>query len=539
MRTPNQVALSITAILLVGVYFSPNAYALEFQWPIKFSEETKAEEEPVKKEEDALTEETDVDYRPSVEEEVVAEEVPGVDGVSAKDGLSIQELEKITSRGSFEVNKNGDEVSFAGVIPARCAKDALPPAYLYEAGKHIITLRLPNCENGFKWEKDDKKVSLSSVFGAIKLQDESGEIVFRHFKEGDEASKNRIQDNVWKDAKGNPVKHISTADIEAEETTKLVAANKKERERQFDELAERIGQYCEAGNFEGLTAELEAQREFFGDISKILADVGKLQNQQLEKDLEVAETPDDAVGLIEAYKIAARSNGWDEDALDKKYIERRVDLINSAIEDLDENEDYEKVAKMIREFDSDLRSRSRTLHRENRDKVAALYAEIGTYAANHNDLKAADRYFEKAHKISDSEGKTKIDAFMAKEYASAFKKCVEKDASKMKACEDKFYEKSRNYAERIKNRKENAADSSDEDAAASAEYNAEFAAAYGAGPYFQYAGFGMLHPYLPSAFETFKRDAYMKYMQEQQMKAMMPGGMPQRQQRNGSSILGI
>jgi len=465
--------------------------------------------------------------------------------ISEKEGLSLEDLNKVVK--SLEIQQHGDTVVFAGIMPKACAENATV-SYDHRNGRHLTTIKMPNfpkCEEDFRAlpdsEKTAQKIDAADVLSEIKLKDLSGNLFLRHYKEGSRLATDRIQDDELKNTDGEIIAHKGKDERSKEEQARKDREAAALQNKQRAELHLRAIKFCQAGDFAGLGNEIMAASDLLGDVSGMLEKLNLAQKDKLKKDLAKAATAEEAKLAYDGFLEAALLNGWDEDELKEAYIEKRFEILNTAAEDAKSGETkLASVDKDIREWMTDLRTLDGREYRKKKEKFADIYAEIGTHAANNKKPGEAEKYYDKAKRLSDLDGKIKLDGAMSKIYAEQFKECVKKSPTKMEACEKKYMSKAKNRANSIKDalgRK-----GGDEAAQELAAFQEEYIGTFGAGMTMNYNGFGTMSQ-MPGAVEQFKRQALQEYMQQQQMQQMqrMYGGaaMGATAATPASSFLGI
>lgn len=476
--------------------------------------------------------------------------------ISEQDGISQADLTRVVQ--DLEIQQNGNSITIAGIMPKFCAEGAMM-AYDYKEGKHLATIRMPNypkCFEDFKAlpdsEKRAQKVDAADVFPIIKLKDLTGNLFLRYYKEGSKAATDRIQDEALNNQKGKAIAFESSETAKANEEARLQKEADKEEQKLADEaekarvasldaLQAKVAKYCKDGDYVGLGQEITNASELIGDVTEMLEKVSNSQKDKIKKDLNSATTAEEASAAHEAYLEAALTNGWDEDELKQTYIDKRFELLTTAAEDAKSGESkLSEVDAQIRAWMSDLRGFDGKVYRKKKETFAELYAELGTHAMNKNDSANAEKYLDKAKNLSDVDGQIKIDGALSKLYAEQFKACVQKDPTKMEACEKKFMSKAKNRADSIE--RALAGKGGEDSAEQLAAFQAEKIQTFGGGMSTTYNGFGTMSQ-VPGAVEQFKKQAYQEYMQKQQMQQMqkmygqqMPGAAPAAA---GTNFLGI
>lgn len=460
--------------------------------------------------------------------------------ISPKDGVSLSELSAIVP--DLEVIHEGSNLILAGLVPERCAKN-FSHSYRTEGDKHLLTIRMPKCESGFKREADDSEdqVDLATLIPAIKLKDVDGKVYLRHEAEVSKASRNRIVDEVLPTADGQEIVLTSTKTQEeaskaeeerlAEEERVLLAKEEQAaRDRRYDDLAARVLQLCQDNDYVGLTSAIHEASDLLGDVSSMLTQANNGLKGKLKKDLEKAETADDARAAYEAYIAAAADHGWDEEEITQAYIEKRFDILNILAEDSGVDKEEGEVAlsqvdKELRAWSSEFRSLDRREYKKNQEKFGEIYSAIATKAANAGNVDKAESYYDKAKKFVDGDADVKIDGALAKIYTEKYKECVKNGPWKMESCDKKYLGKIKNRADSIKSA---LSGRSGEDAADElAAFQSEYISTFGAGSTYNVSGFGQVTQ-MPGAIHKFKAQTYQEYMQQKQMEMyqqQMYGGM--------------
>lgn len=444
----------------------------------------------------------------------------------------------------LEVKRDEDgTVYFAGMMPERCATNSMVSSGTQKSGGksyRLVTVRLPeSCGKDFKRIAGEPMVDAADVL-SVKINDSADGAVVLHDSDG-KSRKASIENHIEPlMVDGNPLVIISKQTREAEaqkkaEAEAAVAAEREEREaalrekKEQEELSRRVADLCKKGDYDGLSSELEGLADLLGDVSGMMDKVNNGKKAKLKKDLLKAETVEDAVAAYEAFLAAASQHGWDEEELRDTYIDKRFDILNATISEVGAGDvSANDGDSAIQEWMRDLRSlHSRTYNKRKQD-FATLYGDIAAKLNEDGKKDQAAKMFEKAYKLSDSEGKDKIDTALAKAKLDEYKACVDKAKKgngNFARC-DKIAEKSKSFAERMKNRAENKG--SDEEANEQlASINSEIIGTFGGGPSYSYTGFGQINQ-VPGAAQQYKVQAYQEHQQNQYMRYMqqsMYGGM--------------
>jgi hypothetical protein len=463
---------------------------------------------------------------------------PLAHAISPKEGVSLSDLSAIVP--DLEVIQEGNNIKFAGTVPSRCV-EGIDKDYKTEEGKHLLTIRMPNCENNFKREANEELVDLSDFLTGVKLKDADGKLYLRHLAAVSKISKNRIQDEILPTDVGNEIVLTSTQTKEEEqrlkeeeeakaEAERLAQEEKLNRDATYDALADRLFQLCQDNDYVGLTKAINDASEFLGDVSSMLDQANDGLQGKLKKDLANADTADKAKEAYEAYLAAASEHGWDEDEITKSYIEKRFELLASLAEEVEEDSEegstyYKQVDRAAKEWSVELKALDRKEYKANQEKFGEIYSSIATKAANSGDISRAESYYDKAKRFVGADTDIKIDGAMAKIYTEKYKECVKNGPWKMEACDKKFLSKIKNRADSIKATL--GRQSGDDAAEELAAFQAEYIGLFGAGASMNVSGFGQVSQ-MPGSIQKFKAQTYQEYVQQKQMEMMtqqMYGGM--------------
>jgi hypothetical protein len=442
--------------------------------------------------------------------------------VNLKSGLNDSELREIVS--DLEINKEGDVIGFAGLVPASCATDARVD-YAFKDKVHAITISLPKCDGKYVARAGEPMVALSSILKKIKLKDESGKLVLRHYKAGDAASKSRVQDEDLKGDDGKLITHKGSAEIEAE---KLASAKKDEAKKkieQLEDLEKKIDKFCKSEDIDSLSAELLKAKDLLGDVSSLIE---KKQNDKLAKfkrELANADSVEKANELLESYKALANELGLDEEGAKEAYISKRFELMKASVDAYKTGEKTSREADSdIRTWAADLRTTDSSVYRKRKSEFGVAYAEVGTSAANAEKYDEAVDMYGKGKKYVDGKQNAQLDGQISKVYMEQFMSCAKKNPEKTIECEKKYVAKSKAAADAAGKTMKGL--KGDDAASEYQAFMAEYAGVFGAGQEQDVAGFGPLQQQ-PGAVAKFKYQLLQEMaqkqqaaMQQQQMAAM-------------------
>lgn len=445
--------------------------------------------------------------------------------VNKKSGVNDSELREIVS--DLEVIKEGDKISFAGVMPERCAADARVD-YTYDKAvkAHAITVSFPACDEKFEpLKKGERTVAVSDVLKDIKLKDESGKILLRHFKAGDKRSKKRTTDEELKDGDDKALAHKGSAEIEAE---KLAASKKDEAKKKVEKLEDlerKIDKFCKAEDIDSLSAELLAAKDLLGDVSSLIEKKQTDKLAKFKRDLANADSVEKANELLEAYKLLASELGTDEEGAKEAYIGKRFELMKGSVDAYKTGEKSSKEADSdIRGWAGDLRAMDSSIYRKRKSEFGVAYAEVGTSAANAEKYDEAVDMYGKGKKYVDGKQNAQLDGQISKVYMEQFMSCAKKNPAKTIECEKKYVAKSKAAADAAGKTMQGL--KGDDAASEYQAFMAEYAGVFGAGQEQDVAGFGALQQ-TPGSVAKFKYQMLQEMaqkqqaqMQQQQMAAM-------------------
>jgi len=436
------------------------------------------------------------------------------ENVYKKSGVFYSELKEIVS--DLEVNKEGRVISFAGLIPESCAKDATVTNHGYDAASktHAISILLPNCEQSYVRKAGEPLVALSSVLKKIELADESGAVVLRTFKAGDAASKKRIQDEPLKDESGKAISYKGSAEIEAERLARVKQDEAKKKLEDLQDLERKIDKLCKADDIDSLSAELLKAKDLLGDVSSLIEKKQSDKLAKFKKDLANADTVEKATELLDAYKALAAELGTDEDGAKEAYIGKRFELMQASVDAYKAGEKNSKEADSdIRTWASDLRSTDSSAYRKRKTEFAAAYEQVGTSAANAEKYDEAVAMYGKGKKYVAGKQNAQLDGQISKVYMEQFMSCAKKDPSKTIECEKKFVAKSKAAADSAGKTLQGL---KGDDATSDYQgFMAEYGGIFGAGQEQDVASFGTLHQQ-PGTVEKFKYQMLQEMAQKQQ-----------------------
>lgn len=483
-----------------------------------------------------------------------------------KDGMSLSEINKILREPlAVKANEKKTNVSFLGDVPARCVYDTegnMTASIDYDKaaskeGQHVFRVRMPLCERdpNFKRKPGEKMVKVSEIPGARQMNDVKGKIVLASgYKDSDaEPTLEEIK------SKSGSVVEIETDNLQrmaeeaalradrekaankaaedmAKETARLEKQQREEEARQRDRHIKEAEDYCKKQDIDGLD-------RMTGNLPELSEHMSGITRSKLYKDINAAESDEDAKAAWEAYSEAGDRLSWDDDQINKgknAYIEKRFSLITAAMGDSDGEGDGKgkgDAERMVDDWASDLKDLDSRTYSKRKGDIAKLYENIALGAANGEkknsrsigkNTAAAERAYEKARKHVGKEDKNRIEGALAKINAQAFRACIAADPMNMVACEKKFREKVTKHSERYAQGLKRQADNGDEAAAAEVQaFAAEYLQAEGFGASFSYGAFGTIHQ-MPGSFERAKmqslQDMQMRMYQEN-MQRMMGGGM--------------
>jgi hypothetical protein len=454
--------------------------------------------------------------------------------VSPKDGVSIEELSQIVS--DLEVQKDGNTIRFAGLMPKRCAESVIPFKADYKDGKHVIKISMPACDQNFRPEATDEIVDAADYLNEVKLKDSDGEVVLMHYKAGSRLASDRIQIEPLPGKDGKPLSHVSLATIEQqrieaeqEEAEKALlaeeeAANQAKVER-LEDLRTKVVSYCKDGDYVGLGQEIEMAADVLEDVTGLMENVAESQKKALASKVKKAEDAEEAKEAYEAFVEAATINGWDEEAVKKDYIERRFEILDLLTADAKADDaKASEVDSELRAWVRELRSLDKGAFRKQQGTFAKVYAELGTHAANKGAVEQAVSFYDKAKQYTDAKGKIAMDGEAAKLYTKQFKECLAKNPSKMETC-DKYADQAKARAQSIGDQL--AQNGTEEEVQG---YKAEYISTFGGGVSVSAPGIGSVSPYQPGSFDQMKQQKYQEYMMQQQMlmQQRMMGLQPQQ-----------
>jgi hypothetical protein len=466
--------------------------------------------------------------------------------LSPKEGMSAQEFNDVVK--DLKVLKDGRTLKFSGIVPKRCAESAIPPRYDYQNNRHIIVISMPACESAdsLKWRADDEAEDLADYLSDVQLKDLDGPIMLQYYKEASKNDPDRIQADPLDGPDGKPLEHTSQATEEvirlkqeqaeqAEAQRQADAAAEHERLERLSDLQVKVTSYCKQGDYAGVGEEIIAAADVLGDVNSVLDKVAESQKKHLEDAVKKADSVDNAQAAYEAYLNAAAINGWDQDALQGAYIDKRFDLLDTLAQDADADEvKAEKVDRSIRDWVKDLRSLDKSEYRKREGTFAKLYADLGTHAANKGKMEQAVAYYDKAKPYADAKGKVAMDKEANKVYRKQFESCIKSNPANMAACDK--------YQDLAKARAQNIADfvaqnGSEQEQAA---FKAEYIQTFGGGMSANLPSIGNFSQ-VPGSFGTMKQEAYRNYMAQQQQMMMMKqmGLQPAATATAASNYLGL
>ncbi|RZA08607.1 MAG: hypothetical protein EOP11_04350 [Proteobacteria bacterium] len=461
------------------------------------------------------------------------ESIPPAD-VYRKSGMFEAELNEVVR--DLEINKDGDVISFAGLIPKRCAADA-GVDYVYDtvAKAHAITIRLPACDKLTSRKDGEELISLSGLLGKKKLKDESGKVVLRTYKAGDAASKNRVQDEPLKDG-AKLVTHMGSAEIEAERLAAAKRDEAKTKLQKLEDLERKIDKFCKAEDIDALNAELLAAADLLGNVSGFIESTSKAKLEKFKRELGKADSVEKADAALEAYKAAALEVGEDEDGLKAAYIAKRFEFMENAVSAYSSGEKSAKEADDdIKTWAGDLNTLDSSEYRKRKAEFGQAYSKVGTSAANAEKYDEAISMYGKGKKYVSGKSNAALDGQISKIYLEQFMACSKKDPSKTIECEAKYVAKSKASADAAK--KTLSGLKGDEAGKEFNEFMAEYAGVFGGGTESTVASFGTLHQQ-PGSIEKYKYQL-MQEMAQKQATALQQQQMAAMQQQMGGQMGGV
>ena len=443
-----------------------------------------------------------------------------------QDGLSLGDLNKIVKE--LEIRQENGNLIITGLLPKRCV-EGFDVSYRAEENKHLITVRSPHCDSSFTKADDEKYVDLANIISDKQLDPAvTGQVYLRHYPAVSAKSRNRERLEALTDG-GKPITVVGTDTLDRKRIADEALAADREKNRELDELSKRVSILCKQNDYVGVGEEIMKAGKLLGDVAGFLDGLSNNQKIALLKAIDKAETSEEAKEAYDAFVAAAGENGWDEDEAKKPYLEKRFDLASNMVDDAKSGDSKLREAdKELESLKRDLRAMDRKAYREKKSDLARMFAELGTQAANSKKMNEAERYLDKAKRLSDDvDSQIKIDGALAKMYADQLKECVKKNPMKAESCERKYMskvkERSENISDALKNK--DGEDSQEELAA----FQGEYISTFGGGMAANVPGLGQFTQ-MPGSYQQFKMQSLQEYQVQQQqmmMQRMMGGGMQQ------------
>lgn len=429
-----------------------------------------------------------------------------------KEGLNLDDLKRVTRDAKFSME--GRTLVLKGLLPRRCLAPAPRMERMGAAdGKHLVMIRMPGCENNLDLQDNDDLVAFELK---KELDDVSGKVFLRHFK----------ADTHIGTSERNADEEIAGKQVKSSEELAQEAAEAAERVRlaKLKKLENDVAQLCRKGDHVGIGNELQKAQDILGDISELLEKNNEKFREKFKRDLAEARDAEEAKAILERYIEAADQYGWDSEALNASYLDRRFNILTRNVEDLKMDKELKSssVAKEIESWRREMREMDRDIYRRRVKDVAFLYGELGALEANRKNFAAARGHLERAKAFASEADAKLVDAAIAKIYGEEFgdaqkavEACIKKNPKKMVECESKFKEQADNIQEAMKGK----AESSDEAMEEYMAFQEQYIQALGAGPSYYMMGYGRHTPYMPGALEYYKQQSIQEMYQR-----MMMGG---------------
>jgi len=430
-----------------------------------------------------------------------------------KEGLTLDDLKRVTRDSKFLME--GRTLVLKGLLPKRCLSPTPRMESLGAAdGRHLVMIRMPSCEANLDLEDADDLVAFELK---KELDDVSGKVFLRHFKADTHIGTS--ERNVDEEIAGKLVK---SSEQLAEE-----AAARAERERieELKKLERKVADLCRKGDHIGIGNELQSAQEILGDISELLERNNEKYREKFKSDLADARDAEEAKTVLERYREAADQNGWDADALNASYVDKRFGILVRRVEDLKVDKELKSsaIAKDIESWRREMREMDRDIYRKRVGDVAVLYGDLGAIEANRKNYAAARGHLERAKAFTSEANAKLVDTAIAKIYGEEFgdaqkavEACIKKNPKKMADCESKFKDQADSIQEAMKGK----AESSDEAMEEYMAFQEQYVQALGSGPTYYMMGYGRHNPYMPGALEYYKQQS----IQEMYQRMMMGGG---------------
>jgi hypothetical protein len=541
------------AALILGCFQTNTAMAW---WPFSWAQQPKVEAPAEAPAEDtaAAKEAEEMEEETEGFEEV---EEDGVDALNAGNGVDHDALLRIVP--DFRIERHGNELKFFGSVPARCVRgDSEYPvgsSKAYDKGTHFVTITLAaECEKeGFVPKKNEKRVRLSQYIHPLTLDDLDGPVHLRRNAGGDGANiviGQQLKGYIDGELKDLVVVSSETDRQIAEDTAATEKA--KARNKQIEDLRKRLGILCKEGDYVGLSEAIDENMEFFEDMSKIHVGIENGRKKKLKNALSKAETADEAIAALDAFREAAAEYGWDEDELNEDYITLRLDLLQTGLSDFKSGDrSADDLAKETEELAREVKSLDRKLFKDKQRDFALVFNDIavdfveqakdGESSNSLGLLKRADDFFTKAKRYTkDSEDLLKMEKEMTESYAELYRACVEEakesDPLKIARCEKKYLQGSERHADRMGKVLKRDANDSEEGAEAYQAFLQDRRQTFGSGPKMCQKGLGCINVQQPGSTDIYQYQSYQQALMLQYQQMMM---MYQQRMMNPYGMYGI
>ena len=343
-------------------------------------------------------------------------------GARLKEGVSVTELKNI-SDGTAEAVLEGRSLFFAGSIPKECATGARLTEE-YRNKTHLVTIRLAEkCEmKGYTPDPKAERVYLSSALKAIELQDKSGKIAIIYKSRASEDPRAKTNESAPE------LLNVPIIESAAERAAKLAAEQEKELKAARNEFSKRLAESCKKGDFEGLNAELEANKELLGGdlVNALLAKSQDARLARFKADINKAKTAEEAKQAFDAYVTEADSKGWEADAMDLAYVNKRAVILRNqvAAAKSDKKADLLKVADAVKSLKDEVEDLNSDFSKKLSEGFAAEYQNLGNYALARDDFETAAKMMERAAEAtSDAKLSVEVRSQAAAAYLEKSKEC--------------------------------------------------------------------------------------------------------------------
>lgn len=439
---------------------------------------------------------------------------------ATRDGMKLSEIRGIVS--NFSVKIEGDQLVFSGGIPNECAKDRVHGEVESANGQHSLKIDFPKCRNGVSHLTAAQRADLRQLKMAIpaKSFDASvdGKFCLKFSVNGDgEAGCDPIM------VGGKQLEHTSTTTLatrraeeerkekEAAERARLAeeASSRRQKEADFLRMATDL---CRAGDFARLSDELEKQRDWFGDLTRVLSELGRAKAKSLEDALRKAKDPE---ALKAAYEALMADPSADSEKALETYVTRRSEMFQSAIGD--RSKSIRDMQSVISQYEADMQD-VEVENKKIKQGMAWAYTALGDRLRDDKDYSGAETQYEKALRYADVDGKVKIEQEMAKMFLAAAEECLKENKTKPAKC-DALAKKARKHMDgaiAAQGRKRG-----DDAAEELAGMKMEKIQTFGVdGINVKVSGYGTFNPY-GGSYDQQKRQVYQTGMQEEYMKRMM------------------